>query len=598
VEEMTEKVKNWGQYFTPQHVAEFMVNLISKDIRSYPRVLEPCAGQGVFLKELERKGFKNIVAYEIDSTLHNNSNVNVLRQDFLSTDPNDKFDVIIGNPPYVRWKNIPKELREKLRGHPYWKDKLNGLGDLLYAFIYLSVEKLSDNGELIFITPMFWMETTHAKIVRKQLSKLGEIDLIITFNEMRIFKEVSSTIMVFKFVKRKVGKQIKIVQIHSKENLTQEILDHATVLLERLNKQDYVQEDMYEAYIHPQFMNGNPWVVIPPHIKPLIEKMEETCATTAPLVPVNNSGVTQSRLSRLLEQEDLEQYEIPRRLCKAIKFCGKTYFLPEYGSGLATGLKDTNQTNLEIFRCPRLGDIAQIGNGLVSGLDRAFKVAHENAFSRRERQKIVPVVKAKNLRRYYVEGYTPYIFVNDIASQKELEFGYPNVFEHLLRFKSKLEQRYQYRQTIPWWHWVFLRNFRLITESPEKILVPCKERIDKKGYVRFSLAVGKLYVTQDVTAIVKKPEFKEDVKYLVGILNSELILTWLKYKGLTRGGVLEFSEKPLSRIPIRLINWKNREDVEIHDKIVRLVDQILETKLIEPYHEQIESLVRKLYGVL
>jgi len=78
----------------------------------------------------------------------------------------------------------------------------------------------------------------------------------------------------------------------------------------------------------------------------------------------------------------------------------------------------------------------------------------------------------------------------------------------LLENYNELKARYSYNKDIPYWHWVFLRNFNLIQKSKEKIIVPCKERIDKRNYIRFALAEGDYYITQDATAIVKKRLFQ------------------------------------------------------------------------------------------
>jgi len=595
---MKRNVKSSGQYFTPRNVAEFMVSLISENIPSLAKVLEPCAGQGVFLDILASKGFRDITAYEIDSTLENKSGIRINYTDFLSTDPNDKFKVIIGNPPYVRWKNMLKEVRQNLRTHPYWRDKVNGLSDLLYSFIYLCAEKLENDGELIFITPMFWTETMHARTIRKYLSELGEIELIITFNEMRIFKEVSSTIVIFKFVKRKTRKPLKIIHVESKQPLTQAILDKASDLLKQLEKQEYIQESFYEAYIHSHFLNGNPWLMIPPHVKPILDRLEKTCLENAPVVTVTDTQTKQYHLSELLEEHDLEEHEISKKTCQIVRFTGKSYFVPKNRHTIIMDWANSPKLQTsKALRCPRLGDIAHIGNGLVSGLDKAFKVFDDRKLSSMERSKLIPVIKARNLRRYWVEGFTPYVFVNDVKTEDELKSEYPNIHSQLLKHKSELVKRYQYKRNIPWWHWVFLRNFDLIANNTEKIVVPCKERIDKKGFVRFSITLGKFYVTQDATAIVKKQEFREDTRYLLALLNSDVILTWLKYKGLRRGGVLEFSERPLASIPIRLINWENKEEVKTHNTIIELVNQSIQNKKLEPYRQKIELLVERLYGL-
>ena len=63
---MSEKNK-YGQYFTIQVIAEFMVSLITKEKSA--TILEPSCGKGIFLDELLKAGFNNLSAYEIDKTL-------------------------------------------------------------------------------------------------------------------------------------------------------------------------------------------------------------------------------------------------------------------------------------------------------------------------------------------------------------------------------------------------------------------------------------------------------------------------------------------------------------------------------------------------
>ena len=64
---MAKETKNLGQYFTPEHVADFMIGLSS--VSKNAKILEPACGEGIFLKLLEEKGYKDIVGYEVDETL-------------------------------------------------------------------------------------------------------------------------------------------------------------------------------------------------------------------------------------------------------------------------------------------------------------------------------------------------------------------------------------------------------------------------------------------------------------------------------------------------------------------------------------------------
>ncbi|HBK82380.1 MAG TPA: restriction endonuclease, partial [Flavobacterium sp.] len=57
----------FGQYFTPEVVANFMIEM--GDISQKSKILEPSCGEGVFLALLQKKGFKNLTAFEIDKEL-------------------------------------------------------------------------------------------------------------------------------------------------------------------------------------------------------------------------------------------------------------------------------------------------------------------------------------------------------------------------------------------------------------------------------------------------------------------------------------------------------------------------------------------------
>ncbi|MFW9990627.1 MAG: Eco57I restriction-modification methylase domain-containing protein [Candidatus Odinarchaeota archaeon] len=586
-------MKRLGQFFTPVEVVSFMCSLIDKPLDA--RILEPCAGQGIFLEEISRSGFTNITAYEIDRDLSNESPVTIRYEDFLAASPADKYDVIIGNPPYVRWKNIPEAIQTTFREKNYWKEKMNGLSDLLYAFIYLAVDMLDKEGELIFITPLFWTETQHAAPLRKYLQENGNLEYFITFNEMRIFKDVSSTIMIFKYTKRKTNCPLKVVHLWSKQKINKEIMSKIPEILKRLDKEPYITEGFFEAYNHTQFTGSGHWRTIPSVVKPLLDVIEETCTRNAPIVPVTMKDGAKTRypLSKLFERRDLEELDIPWKVSSKVTFAGKPYYiLPSLEKLTASSSEDFTSHS----RYTRLGDIAEIGNGMVSGLDKAFKTAITSDFSGKEKKQLIPVIKASNMARFFVEGVTDYIFVNDIDNETELKTSFPEIFKQLIQYRNKLEKRYNYGRDIPWWHWVFLRNKELMEKHEKKILVPCKERIDNKGYVRFALAQGRYYATQDVTVIIKKTPFKENVKYLLALLNSEIIFTWLMHKGLRRGGVLEFSERPLASIPIRLINWNDSAEVALHDEIVRVVDRILATRKIDPHEKELEKSVKKLYS--
>ena len=144
---MAEK-NRYGQYFTIGLIADFMVRLISHSKGS--KVLEPSCGKGVFLDYLLENGFNDITAYEIDPSLGKKYDF-IEHKSFISVPTSEKYDVIIGNPPYIRWKNLETELKQELETNALWKKYFNSLCDYLFIFILKSIEHLKENGELIFI---------------------------------------------------------------------------------------------------------------------------------------------------------------------------------------------------------------------------------------------------------------------------------------------------------------------------------------------------------------------------------------------------------------------------------------------------------------
>ena len=74
--------------------------------RKRGRVLEPSAGDGAFSARLP-----GCVAIELDAGV---ATPGMRRGDFFAYPLSERFDSIIGNPPYVRFQDIPAETRRRL----------------------------------------------------------------------------------------------------------------------------------------------------------------------------------------------------------------------------------------------------------------------------------------------------------------------------------------------------------------------------------------------------------------------------------------------------------------------------------------------------
>ena len=103
---MQRNVEQLGQVFTPSKVVDFMLDLC----RNTGRVLEPSAGDGAFFKRLTDLG-RDCVGIELDGSI---APTGVRVMDFFDFPEKEQFSTIIGNPPYVRYQDVPFETRFKL----------------------------------------------------------------------------------------------------------------------------------------------------------------------------------------------------------------------------------------------------------------------------------------------------------------------------------------------------------------------------------------------------------------------------------------------------------------------------------------------------
>jgi adenine-specific DNA-methyltransferase len=223
-------------------------------------------------------------------------------------------------------------------------------------------------------------------------------------------------------------------------------------------------------------------------------------------------------------------------------------------------------------RIVQVNDVCDIANGMVSGLDRAFQIPHIEYVSTHPSW-MVPIVKAKHLRAYGYDESIAYCMIPSGLTEDAVRQGDPQMYAHLLPYRSLLEKRFSYGRDLPFWEWAFPRSFKRLSQTGLKIFVPSKERVKPYRGLRFALVDTPHMPTQDVTAILLK-DTTYPIQYVAALLNHPLWAKWFLAYGVIKGGVLEFSERPLSRAPFLSIDFQNTFEVHICQKIVDAVDRL------------------------
>jgi adenine-specific DNA-methyltransferase len=210
------KVKTKGEVFTGQFIIDFMLGKTYDPI-SMNYVLEPGCGDGRFITSIikiliETFGdnhqtlndkIEKLYGIEIDDSNYNAAvnNINnllsqyeyivarptILHGDALLNDYVEtiKFDFIVGNPPYIRIHNLPKDYLTVLQSK--YNFLKNGMVDIYYGFIELYKKSMNENGTLCFITPNSYLINTSSENLIEEIYKDRMFNQIYDFKSEKLF---------------------------------------------------------------------------------------------------------------------------------------------------------------------------------------------------------------------------------------------------------------------------------------------------------------------------------------------------------------------------------------------------------------------------
>jgi adenine-specific DNA-methyltransferase len=102
---------------------------------------------------------------------------------------NDGFDLIVGNPPYVRAKNIDLKTKQLLSS---WSVTKSGNPDLYIPFFEIGLKNLTKNGVLGYITVNSFFKSVNARELRKYFQQNKYELSIIDFGDEKLFENKSA----------------------------------------------------------------------------------------------------------------------------------------------------------------------------------------------------------------------------------------------------------------------------------------------------------------------------------------------------------------------------------------------------------------------
>ena len=212
--------KKYGQFFTSKETARFMAGLFEIPNQCQKlSILDPGAGSGILsiallerLQEVPSIRELQLVCYENDPNVVDLLRTNlemvcsqsdkkisykILFDNYIlsqATDYNfmlganlepEKFDFVIGNPPYMK---VAKDAPEALA----MPDVCYGAPNLYFLFASMSLFNLKENGELVYIIPRSWTSGAYFKRFRQKFLSEGVLEHIHLFvSRDKVFEKES-----------------------------------------------------------------------------------------------------------------------------------------------------------------------------------------------------------------------------------------------------------------------------------------------------------------------------------------------------------------------------------------------------------------------
>lgn len=131
------------------------------------------------------------------------------------------FDVIIGNPPYVRAENMEREERNRYMGGGF--ETVYGRFDVFILFLERAIKLLKEGGRLGFIIPYSILNENYAKLVRAFILETCAIETIVDLSKHKVFQNasVATCVLILRKESNLVIRQsnrIKVIRQSSYEN--------------------------------------------------------------------------------------------------------------------------------------------------------------------------------------------------------------------------------------------------------------------------------------------------------------------------------------------------------------------------------------------
>lgn len=190
-----EALREKGQFWTPEWVADAMAAYVLHD--GATQIFDPAVGEGAFFhaaksfaqcrgQKIVLRGTEldeRLIAHKLAADFAEHELAGVTHQDFVLDPPQEKFDAIVANPPYIRHHRLPQDYKKGLKQFvgSLLDCKIDGRAGLHIYFLLRALQLLAPKGRLAFIVPSDTFEGVFATDLWNWISRKYLIDAVVTF---------------------------------------------------------------------------------------------------------------------------------------------------------------------------------------------------------------------------------------------------------------------------------------------------------------------------------------------------------------------------------------------------------------------------------